>query len=100
MATISELLTAAIQHHQVGRFQAAEQIYRQILQADPKQADALHLLGLIAHQVGKHEIAVEYIERAIGLNGNAAIYHFHLGEAYCPYIRFPKRSPVTARSWH
>ncbi len=82
-AKISELLTMAIQHHQVGRLHDAEQIYRQILQADPNQADALHLLGLIAHQVGKHGIAIEYIERAIGLNGNVANYHFHLGEAYC-----------------
>ena len=31
MATISEALAIAIQHHQAGRLQAAEQIYRQIL---------------------------------------------------------------------
>ena len=31
MATISEALTIAIQHHQAGRLQAAEQIYRRIL---------------------------------------------------------------------
>jgi hypothetical protein len=33
MATISEALAIAIQHHQAGRLQAAEQIYRQILAA-------------------------------------------------------------------
>ena len=69
MATISEALAIAIQHHQAGRLQAAEQIYRQILQAEPNHADAIHLLGVIAHQVGKHEVAVEYIGRAIGLKG-------------------------------
>ena len=42
----------------------------------------LHLLGLIAHQMGKHEMAVEYIGRAIRLNGNAAAFHNNLGEAY------------------
>ena len=31
VATISEALTIAIQHHQAGRLQAAERIYRQIL---------------------------------------------------------------------
>ena len=62
MATIPEALAIAIQHHQAGRLQAAEQVYRQILQADPNEADAIHLLGVIAHQVGKHEVAVEYIQ--------------------------------------
>ena len=72
MATVSEALAIAIQHHRAGRLQAAEQIYRQILQDEPNQADAMHLLGLIAHQVGKHGIAVESIRRAIRLKENAA----------------------------
>ena len=67
MATISEALALAIQHHQAGRLQAAEQIYRQILALEPNHAEALHLLGLIAHQVGKHEVAVACIGRAIEL---------------------------------
>ena len=101
MATISEALAIAIQHHQAGRLQAAEQIYRQILQVEPNHADAIHLLGVIAHQVGKHEIAVEYIGRAIGLNGNAAAFHNNLGEAVsCLGQGFPKRSPATAGHWN
>ena len=82
MATIPEALAIAVQHHQAGRLQAAEQIYRQILAIEPNQPDALHLLGVIAHQLGKHEVAVEYIGRAIRLQGNAAFYHNNLGEAY------------------
>ena len=65
MATISEALTIAVQHHQAGRLQAAEQIYRRVLEVDPNQADAIHLLGVLAHQVGKHELAVQCITRAI-----------------------------------
>ena len=61
MATISEALTIAVQHHQAGRLEAAEQIYRQIVAVEPNQADARHLLGVIASQAGGHEIAVEYI---------------------------------------
>jgi predicted O-linked N-acetylglucosamine transferase (SPINDLY family) len=90
MATISEALAIAIQHHQAGRLQAAEQIYRQILQAEPNHADAWHLLGVIAHQAGKHGIAVEYIGRAIGLNGSAAGFHNNLGAAYCALGRIPE----------
>ena len=61
MATIPEALAVAIQHHQGGRLQAAEQIYRQILAVEPNHADAIHLLGVIASQTGKHEAAIEYI---------------------------------------
>src|SRR5271157_1457927 len=82
MATIPDVLAIAIQHHQAGRLQAAEQIYRQILAVEPNHADALHLLGVIASQVGKHEVAVEYIGRAIGLKGSAAFFHNNLGEAH------------------
>jgi predicted O-linked N-acetylglucosamine transferase (SPINDLY family) len=60
----------------------AEALYRQILEAEPNHADALHLLGVIAHQTGKHEVAVEYITRAIALNPAAAEYHCNIGEAY------------------
>jgi tetratricopeptide (TPR) repeat protein len=82
MATISVALELASQHHQAGRLQAAEQIYRLILQADPDHADAIHLLGVIAYQVGKHEIAVAYIERAIALDGSVAAFHNNLGNAW------------------
>ncbi len=82
MLTISEALAIAVQHHQCGRLQAAEQIYRRVLEQEPKQADALHLLGLIAHQTGNHEAAVHYIRRAIEFQGKAAFFHNDLGEAY------------------
>ena len=101
MATIPEALAIAIQHHQAGRLQAAEQIYRQILAVEPNHADAIHLLGVIAYQVGKHEFAVEYIRRAIGLKGNVAAFHNNLGEAYRALAEdSPKRSPATAGHWN
>ena len=82
MATISEALAIAVQHHQAGRLQAAEQIYRQILAVEPNQPDAWHLLGVIAYQVGKHEIAADYIGRAIRFNGTNAAFHSNLGNAF------------------
>jgi len=82
MATLSEALAIAIQHHQSGRLQAAKQIYRQILAVEPDHVDATHLLGVIAQQAGKHEAAAEYIGRAIALNGNVAAFHNNLGGVY------------------
>jgi tetratricopeptide (TPR) repeat protein len=81
MGKLSTKLSTAVEHHRAGRLQAAEQIYRQILQTEPNHAEALHLLGVMARQVGKHELAVEYIKRAIGLKGNVAAFHVNLGNA-------------------
>jgi tetratricopeptide (TPR) repeat protein len=82
MANISEALALARQHHQNGRLQAAEQLYRRILQADPDQADAIHLLGVIAHQLGQPELAVEYMKRSIALNGQVADFHYNLAKVH------------------
>jgi predicted O-linked N-acetylglucosamine transferase (SPINDLY family) len=82
MATISEAIAIAVTHHQAGRLDAAEGIYRQILLAEPNQPEALHLLGVVFCQTGKFEPAVEYIGRAIALDGNQPMYHSNLGEAY------------------
>ena len=82
MPTLSESLAIAIQHHQTGQLDVAEQIYQQILAAEPNHADALHLLGVIASQVGRHEIAVEYISRAIEMNGTESAFHSNLGNAF------------------
>ena len=90
MATIFEALTIAIQHQQAGRLQAAEQIYRQILAIEPKQADAIHFLGVIAHQVGQHELAVEYIQRAIRIQGDVRCFHGNLGAVYRALGRVPE----------
>ena len=79
MATISEALAISFQHHQAGQPQAAEEICRQILSVEPNHAHAWHLLGLIAYQAGEHDVAIEYIGRAVGLNGTVAAFHNNLG---------------------
>lgn len=82
MATVPKMLATALHHHQAGRLPEAEALYRKILQAHPNHPDALHLLGVIAHQAGKHDVAVDYIGRAIGFNPKIAEYHNNIGEAY------------------
>lgn len=82
MPTIAEALALALEHHQAGRLPAAEQIYRQVLEVQPNNADALHLLGVLARQVGQPAVAVEYIGRAIGANGHQSAFHSNLGTAY------------------
>jgi tetratricopeptide (TPR) repeat protein len=78
----SDLLQTAVAHHQAGRFDQAESLYRQILASNPGQADALHLLGVLTHQRGRHAQAAELIERAIGVRPGEAVFHSNLAEVY------------------
>lgn len=59
----------------------AEAIYRKILAVEPRHAGAMHLLGLVAHQRRDHELAVDLIGRAIGINPREPAYHSNLAEA-------------------
>ena len=79
--TIQNAIDQALQHHTAGRLPEAERIYRQILQADPRQPVALHFLGVIAHQVGKNEVAVDLIMKALAIRPNEAEAHNNLGAA-------------------
>lgn len=82
MPTIPEAINLAMQHHQAGRLQEAEALYRQVLQVQPDNADALHFLGLIAHHLGRHDVAVELIGKSIAINPSVAAFHNNLGEVY------------------
>jgi tetratricopeptide (TPR) repeat protein len=55
------------QLHMAGRFQEAERIYRQVIAATPRQADAVHALGALLLQTGRLDAADEMVQRAIGL---------------------------------
>ncbi|MBR6355349.1 MAG: tetratricopeptide repeat protein [Alphaproteobacteria bacterium] len=55
----------AVELQQNGALNEAEQIYRQILETAPNNADVLNLLGLIAQTRGIHSEAVGYFYRAI-----------------------------------
>lgn len=78
---LADALQRALRHHQAGQFAQAEPLYREILRAQPRHADALHLLGVLAHQVGQHAPAVDLISQAIRENPRVAGYHCNRGEA-------------------
>ena len=82
MAAPAELLQQALHFHRAGQFAQAEQIYRGILQLDPQQPDALHLLGVLALDAGRLDEALVSITKAIAINPANAKYHRDLGEVY------------------
>ena len=76
---ISEWLDTGLRYHQVGRLEEAKGVYKNILAVDSKNADALHLSGLIAHESGEIERAIVFIKRAIAIDSNQAFFHNNLG---------------------
>ena len=81
-STSNQLLSIALQHHQSGNLQQAESLYNQILQNDPNHVDALHLLGVIASQVGKNDTAVELMSKAINIMPSSPELYSDLGNVF------------------
>jgi predicted O-linked N-acetylglucosamine transferase (SPINDLY family) len=79
-ASLPNLLDAIALHRQ-GIVGQAEAIYRQLLDIEPRNAEALHLLGVIAFQTGRHQSSVDMIDLAIEIKPNAASYHCNRGNA-------------------
>ena len=70
-----------MQHHRAGRLSKAEAIYLKVLRDESDHPAALHLLGVIANQVGKPDRAVELITKALAVNPDDSLAHYNLGLA-------------------
>lgn len=84
--SLAQALQIAIQHHNAGRIQQAETIYRQILQVEPNHPDALHLLGVLALQMGQPEAAITLIGKALQNHPDNSHFLNNYGEA-CRLMR-------------
>jgi Flp pilus assembly protein TadD len=81
MPTIQEAIELAISHHRAGRAREAEQLYRQILVADPNFVSAWNLLGVLATQLNHNDVAVQYLKHAVRLQPGSAEIHYNMGLA-------------------
>ncbi len=88
MPTLSESLAIAQQHQRNGNLQDAEQLYQQILRGNPNCGEALHLLGGIAQQSGRKDLAAEYTQRAADLLPQSPAVLSDLATAYQVLGRF------------
>ena len=75
----NNMLENAIMLHKSGNFKRAEKYYIKILEDDPSNPDAAHLLGLIKFQCGDLDRGKEMIVRAIELNSTNPDFHANLG---------------------
>ena len=79
--TTPATLTRALEHHRAGRLAAAAALYREILQADPHQANALNLLGLVTRDEGDLARALELFSRASAADPTVASFRLNRGLA-------------------
>ena len=72
------VLRDAISHHQAGRLDDAESRYRQVLDQDPENPDALHLLGVLSCHKGSEKAGMALIRRAIAADARNPLFHSNL----------------------
>ena len=77
--SVSDWFAEALRHHQAGALDAAEPLYRRVLDAQPRHADALHLLGVLNHQRNDNVQAIDLISKAVELAPEVADYHANRG---------------------
>lgn len=99
-------LAQALELHRQGQLRTAENLYRQVLQRNPRQIDALHFLGVLTAQQSHYVEAAEWIRQALAIDphyadawnnlGNVLAAMDRWGEAADAYQRANKLAPANA----
>jgi tetratricopeptide (TPR) repeat protein len=72
---------AARQDHDAGRLAAAEQGYLRILAMDPGHYESLHMMGMLTGQIGRHDVSLEFTDKALAVQPDAPEAHVNRGIA-------------------
>lgn len=78
--SLDQKMSIAVQFHQKGELEKAEQLYMNALSEYPNHPDILNLLGVSCGQQGKTDKAINYLKMAIIFNPNNPQYYCNLGE--------------------
>jgi predicted O-linked N-acetylglucosamine transferase (SPINDLY family) len=74
-----QLLARATAAHRQGKYADADKLYRELLDLDPNDFDAVHRLGILKLHEGAHAQAKELLEKAIALQPGSAAAQSNLG---------------------
>ena len=80
--TNQERMKQALEFHRTDQFAEAIRSYRTILETDPSNANALHLLGMALSQSGNPREGAKLIEQAVARFPNIALFQLNLGATY------------------
>jgi tetratricopeptide (TPR) repeat protein len=95
---VHEFLAKAMECHKNGALNKAEKYYKRVLKIDPNHVDALHLSGIIAHQLGRTLRAIKLIQTAIANDKNQAVFHNNLAIIYNKNGHWAEAEASTRRS--
>ena len=79
MATPADVRTLAAQYFEAGDLGRAEQICRQIVQADPADVDSLCLLSMVTYRAGRRDEAIALLREALRVRSDLPVIHHNLG---------------------
>src|SRR4051794_31532841 len=85
---IGQMLMAAQAHHQAGHRAEAEDLYRQGLGRSPGPHVGLQLLGVLAMQDRRLDLAVDCLRQSVHIQPTIPEYHGNLGNAFKEQGRF------------
>ena len=74
-----ERILAAKQQHKEGNIAEAESVYLDVLNDDPENADARHLIGVVCLQRGQLAEAEQHFRQAIEIDNRQASFYSNLG---------------------
>jgi predicted TPR repeat methyltransferase len=88
--SVADALSVAMQLHRAGQLEEGETVYRRILEVAPDHPDALHFLGVLSHQRGRSDAAIELIEKSISLDPSHPDRYNNLGNVLVELGRLPE----------
>lgn len=79
LVSAAEAVQVALSWHGEGRMAEAGMLLQRVLAVEPGNAEALHFLGLLRHQLGAREEGINYIRKAVEVAPDYATAHSNLG---------------------
>ena len=95
---VAQRIEQAIALHRQGRLEDAEALYRQVLRRDPRQAAALHFLGVLSAQRRRYAEAADLIRAALERQPRYADAHNNLGNALAALGRWEAAASAYRRA--
>lgn len=103
------LFIQALQAFQEGAQERALQFFLMLLEVEPKNFDALHIMGVLMAMKDDHKEAINYFLKAIKVNAINNLAHFNLAKALSDsgddlaafkyHINATKLAPTHAEAW-
>ena len=79
---LTELFTIAAEYERAGGLEQADRLLERMLEASPRQADTLHLAGIVSFRLGRHEKSLRQMQEAIEYGVDTALYLRNICEVY------------------